>query len=114
MTEENLFTTALALVVGLMGLICIIVSFVSANIVSRYRPRYLLSAQLVISGFPLPLPFKVFDYSLSEEGSDLLTWVIDRPLVDTITSGACIMVGSLTAWLVLRKRVHRNDPKVFE
>ncbi len=112
--DDDDLTLIVAFGIGAVGIICMIVSFVIANVLIRYRPQYPLSALLVLSGFPFPLMLDLVVYAHSGGDEDILSWFVGLSLVDIATSAVFYVLGLLTAWLVLRKRIHKTDPKAFE
>jgi hypothetical protein len=99
MSESNIIAFGLAMI----GILCIIVSFTIAHALARRADHFPLAAKLVLSGFPFPLSIDLGDYIMMRSEQDILEWYAAQSIVDHATLGGLIMVGLLTAWLVLKK-----------
>lgn len=108
--EDNIIIVALVI----SGLVFIIVSFVTAMILKRYVPHFPLPALLVLSGFPLPIGLEIAAYATADTNQDIIEWYATQSLADIGTSACLTLVGVLTAWLVLKRRVEAIDVDAFK
>ena len=109
MSEDNIIAIGLTII----GLLCIIVSYKIAHALSQSASNLPLAARVALSGFPLPLCMDLGGYLLAGDGLGFFEWYAAYSIIDHLTFVALILVGLLTAWLVLKQQQQPVDLDVF-